>query len=124
MVEGIGSGVVDAVDSPGGTDVVDTEGTNDPGIAPSSSPPEATITHTMTPTRNTNTTPMTAGRLTFHRSPGPDCPPFHWSAIPRFSQLACRDVGGASTAVLLAELGGDRGVDRLLRDPAVDSRPG
>jgi hypothetical protein len=31
---------------------------------------------------------MTAGRLTFHRSPGPDCPPLHWSAMWKVCQ--CR----------------------------------
>ena len=35
----------------------------------SSSPVEVAMTHTTTPTRNTNTTPITAGMLTFQRSP-------------------------------------------------------
>src|SRR5688572_4081890 len=86
VVDGIGSGVV--VGTVGIAAIVDvaTDGTDSPGNAPSSSDADATTTQTITPTRNTNTTPMTAGRLTFHRSPGPDCPPLHWSAIAKVCQ--------------------------------------
>ena len=91
VVDGIGGGVVVAIDDVAGSVVDVTVGIDEPGMAPSSPRPEAAITHTMTPTRNTNTTPITAGMLTFQRSPGPDCPPFHWSAIRRVSRTTRRD---------------------------------
>ena len=41
------------------------------------------ITHTITATRKTNTTPITAGRFTFHRSPVPPDPVVSYCVTPR-----------------------------------------
>jgi hypothetical protein len=61
VVDGIGSGVVVGTAVETGPVDVGTEGTDSPGSAPSSPLPDAATTQTITPTRNTNTTPMTAG---------------------------------------------------------------
>ena len=70
-----GSGVGDKV-VVGPVVVTRAEGANVDGavVAPAavlSSPPPVAITQTMTATRNTKTTPITAGMFTDHRSPVP-----------------------------------------------------
>ena len=77
VVTSVGSGIGAGVVVPGtvevevevasGTDVTELEGATTSVSLPSSSP-LATITQITTPTRNTNTTPITAGRFTFQRS--------------------------------------------------------
>ncbi|MDJ0770124.1 MAG: hypothetical protein QNJ12_15085 [Ilumatobacter sp.] len=68
---GIGAGVVVPAASDTGTVSADVV----LGAAASSSPSwPLTSTQTITPTRNTNTTPITAGMLTFQRSPDAGTP--------------------------------------------------
>lgn len=53
----------------------------------SSSPDAAAITQITTPSMNTNTTPITAGRFTFQRGPGPGGTACQWSAIRQVCQF-------------------------------------